>query len=240
MFPSEIRQAIVDNTPVVFPLGVLEYHGEHLSTGVDTLVITRSLELLEAEIPLIILPAFYYGSASYAVEGPEGKGSVHVDSELLLPVAQSIFTNLLRIGFRNIHVIVHHQSENFAAGMPTDLSFKLAARQSIFRFLERERGEGWWGSPNASSYYDGHQEGDNPFNWIKIHPLLSESIQEVDPIDHAGKLETAMMMSLCPEGVNMDLFSNEQWYTQTAVLADKDYGDLVRNKVLDYLKDVLK
>ena len=56
-----------------------------------------------------------------------------------------MFQGLLRIGFRNIHVVVHHQTENFAAGMPTDLAFKFAARQAIFAFLEKERGEGWWG-----------------------------------------------------------------------------------------------
>ncbi|NLO01229.1 MAG: creatininase family protein, partial [Bacteroidales bacterium] len=38
MFPDQIRKAIDNNTPVVMALGVLEYHGEHLCPGVDTLV----------------------------------------------------------------------------------------------------------------------------------------------------------------------------------------------------------
>ena len=73
-------------------------------------------------------------------------GTLHVDAEALLPFAKAMFHGLLRIGFRNIHVIIHHQTENFAAGMPTDLAFKFAARQAIFAFLEKERGEGWWGA----------------------------------------------------------------------------------------------
>ena len=40
---------------------------------------------------------------------------------------------LLRGGFRNIHGVIHHQTENFAQGMPTDLAFRLAARNAIFR-----------------------------------------------------------------------------------------------------------
>jgi creatinine amidohydrolase/Fe(II)-dependent formamide hydrolase-like protein len=52
---------------------------------------------------------------------------------------------LLRIGFRNIHAVIHHQTENFVAGMPTDLAFKLAGRQVIFDFLERQHDEGWRG-----------------------------------------------------------------------------------------------
>ena len=69
---------------------------------------------------------------------------MHVDAEALLPFAKAMFLGLLRIGFRNIHVVIHHQTENFAVGMPTDLAFKFAARQAIFAFLEKERGEGWW------------------------------------------------------------------------------------------------
>src|SRR5690606_4922861 len=144
--------------PVVLALGVLEYHGEHLSTGVDTLVIVKAFELLEKEFPLVIMPPFYYGASSYAVEPPEGKGSVHIDSQVLKPFAKALFDNLLRIGFRNVHVFVHHQSENFTAGMPTDLSFKLAARQSTFAFLEKVRGEGWWGAAGSEDYYESHEQ----------------------------------------------------------------------------------
>ena len=45
------------------------------------------------------------------------------------------------------------ETENFAAGMPTDLAFKFAARQAIFSFLEKERGEGWWGADKMADYY---------------------------------------------------------------------------------------
>jgi creatinine amidohydrolase/Fe(II)-dependent formamide hydrolase-like protein len=142
MLPHQIRAAIDSHWPVVLPLGVLEYHGEHMAVGMDTLAVTGILEILEREANLVILPPFYYGAASYAVEPPERTGTLHVDAEALLPVAKAMFTGLLRIGFRNIHIVVHHQTENFTAGMPTDLAFKLAARQAIFGFLEAQRGEG--------------------------------------------------------------------------------------------------
>ena len=146
MLPHQIRTAIAENWPVVLPLGVLEYHGEHMAVGMDTLAVVKMLELVEKEIDLVILPPFYYGAASYAVEPPEGNGSVQVDGGTLAPFAEALFFSLLRIGFRNIHAIIHHQTENFAAGMPTDLAFKSAGRQAIFRFIESESGEGWWGN----------------------------------------------------------------------------------------------
>ena len=145
MLPHQIRDAIAKKRPVVLPLGVLEYHGEHMAVGMDTLAVTKILDILESEMDIVILPPFYYGAASYAVEPPEGNGSLHVDAAKLFPFAQEMFRGLLRIGFRNIHVVVHHQTENFATGMPTDLAFKFAARQATFAFLEKERGEGWWG-----------------------------------------------------------------------------------------------
>ena len=85
---------------------------------------------------IVILPPFYYGAASYAVAPPEGNGSVQVGGNVLAPFGEALFYSLLRVGFRNIHAIIHHQTENFAAGMPTDLAFKSAGRQAIFRFLE--------------------------------------------------------------------------------------------------------
>jgi hypothetical protein len=66
--------------------------------------------------------------------------------------AEELFHGLLRVGFRNIHCYIHHQTENFAAGMPTDLAFRFAGRQAIFRVLEKERGEGWWGDRGMADY----------------------------------------------------------------------------------------
>ena len=173
MLPYQIRTAIEARWPVVLPLGVLEYHGEHMAVGMDTLAVTCVLEILQEEMNLVILPPFYYGAASYAVEPPEQNGTLHVDAEALLPLAKAMFQGLLRIGFRNIHLVIHHQTENFSSGMPTDLAFKFAARQAIFAFLEKEHGEGWWGSEKMADYYARQAEGDDPFNWIKAHPLMT-------------------------------------------------------------------
>ena len=216
MLPHQLCEAIDKNWPVILPLGVLEYHGEHLGLGMDTLAVIRILDRLEKEKPVVILPPFYYGAASYAVEAPERKGSVHVDSESIAPFAKSLFRGLLRVGFRNIHGFIHHQSENFTAGMPTDLAFKFAGRQAIFEILEKERGEGWWGNKSMADYYAQHAAGSDPFNWIKIHPLMTKEIIAQYPFDHAGIGETSLMMALCPEAVDMSRLNKEEWYSLSA------------------------
>ena len=68
MLPHQIRQAIAENWPVILPLGVLEYHGEHMAVGMDTLAVIKIMDIIEVETPVVILPVFYYGAASYVVE----------------------------------------------------------------------------------------------------------------------------------------------------------------------------
>jgi len=240
MLPHQIRKAIDERWPVVLPLGVLEYHGEHLPVGTDTLAVIRTAELLEKEMDLVILPSFYYGAGSFVVEPPERRGTVQVEAESLLPVARDIWRSLLRIGFRNIHFFIHHQSENFEAGMPTDLAFKLAAKQVTFEFLGKERGEGWWGDNSMADYYSAHEQGDNPFNWIQGHPLMDAEIISEYLFDHAAKGETSLMMALCPDQVNMDKVSVEKWYLATANDASKDFGEEGVKMVLDRMRRILK
>ena len=239
MFPDQIRAAIDNNVPVVLALGVLEYHGEHMTPGVDTLLVIHAIDIIEKEIPLVILPPFYYGSSSFAVESPERNGTIHVDSQILQPLARQLFYNLLRIGFRNVHVFIHHQCENFAEGMPTDLAFKLAAKQEIFAFIEREKGEGWWGENASADYYENHAVGDNQFNWIRIHPFMNKEAQLKFPIDHAGEQETSLMMAFCPEAVDMNRFSNEKWYLSSAKNASLEYGSQAKEIILREMKKLL-
>ena len=239
MLPHQIRQAISENWPVVLPLGVLEYHGEHMAVGMDTLVVIKVLEKLEQERPLVILPPFYYGAASYAVEPPEGNGSVQVEQSSLAPFAGDLFRSLLRIGFRNIHFVIHHQSENFAVGMPTDLSFKFAARQVIFQFLEESRGRGWWGDAKMADYYAQQAGGSDPFNWIKGHPLLTAELIAQYPFDHAGIGETSLMLALCPEAVEMEKLDTSRWYTESAKDASAELGNKGAALILGHLRQAL-
>ena len=241
MRPSQIREAIDKRWPVVLPLGVLEYHGEHLPVGMDTLAVVKCAELLEKEMDLVILPPFYYGAASFGVEKPERKGTIHVDSQALLPFARQVFMGLLRVGFRNIHTFIHHQSEDFASGMPTDLAFRLAAKQVIMEFLDQTRGEGWWGDNSSANYYTDFSSLDaNPFIWIQAHPLMDKKVLESYPFDHAGEGETSLMMSLCPEQVDMASCDWSKWYVASAAKASKATGDHGVEAILDHLRRVLR
>ena len=161
--PHQLQAGIKANVPVVLPIGVMEYHGQHLPAGVNLLAVTEVLERLGDEI--ITLPPFAYGAASHAVAGPDGTGTLHIDANVILPLAEQLFTALLRAGFRNIHGVIHHQTEGFDQGMPTDLAFRLAGRNAIMKFLEGTRGAGWWGDLRMQDYYADETQKANPINW---------------------------------------------------------------------------
>jgi creatinine amidohydrolase/Fe(II)-dependent formamide hydrolase-like protein len=234
--PEELRAACDRGLPFVLPIGVMEYHGEHLPAGVDLLAVTAVLERLGDEI--IVLPPFAYGAASHAVAGPEGTGTLHVDASALLPIAEGLFAALLKAGFRNLHGVIHHQTEGFAQGMPTDLAFRLGARNAIFRHLEAERGPGWWGKREMADYYDRQAAAVDPFNWIRIHPLFPTGADF--PFDHAGVGETALMLNLAPETVAMDhALDGGHWYTETAPKATRELGERGVGIALDHLRSCL-
>ena len=224
MLPYQVREAIDKNVPVLLPLGVVEYHAEHLPLGVDCFTCIDAVSRVEKRHPeIVVLPPFYYGSASWAVAKPERNGTLHVDCAKLVPVAEDIFHGLLRVGFRNIHAFIAHQTEEFAQGMPTDLAFRLAARRVIFNFLDKESGEGWWGTEKFSAYYSGTN---NPFQWIRIHTMREkEETRKNFPGDHAGKLETAEAMHICPDCVDLNRIDGSLWYARAGKEASAEYGN---------------
>jgi creatinine amidohydrolase/Fe(II)-dependent formamide hydrolase-like protein len=239
MLPHHIETAIDEDWPVVLPVGPLEYHGQHMSVGMDTLCVVRTAERLEQQMEMVLMPTFWWAPASYAVEPPERKGSFQVEAEHLIPVAKDMFRSMLRIGFRNIHFFIHHQSENFFQGMPTDLAFRTGARLAIFEFLEQERGEGWWGSNEMTDYYADHERGANPFNWISGHPLMDEGIISQYSFDHAGIGETSLMLELQPDSVDMDYLDTSKWYLESAKDANREYGAKGASMVLERMRKIL-
>lgn len=236
MRPAELRAAVDQGLPFVLPIGVMEYHGQHLPSGVDMIVVTEILDRLGDAV--VVLPPFAYGAASHAVARPEDGATLHVDAAAILPFAEALFASLLAGGYRNIHGIVHHQTENFHQGMPTDLVFRLAARNAIFRHLEATRGAGWWGAADMADYYDQHEAGADPFAWIQVHPLFPKGADF--PFDHAGEGETALMLALAPESVDLGLAEGDgHWFTDTAPRATAERGARGVEIALTHLRRVL-
>jgi creatinine amidohydrolase len=72
-----------------------------------------------------------------------------------------------------------------------------------------------------------------------VHPLLDAEIQKEFPIDHTGKQEMSLMMAFCPEGVDMDRYQDDKWYSRSAKEANLAYGNAAKEKILNSVRAIL-
>ena len=238
IFPRETTEAKKNNTPLVIVGGTVEYHGAHCSYGCDTLVAQGLLEKLAEKKDLIIAPSISYSPSSYAV-GDETSGTVHVEENAFEQYVYYVFMSLLSSGFRNIYVLIHHQFEQESL-MPMTLSYMKAAKRATMAYLEKTKGQGWWGSESYNSYYENLDNDDNPFGWIKVIPTMSTEVQNATGYDHAGKFESSILMSLYPEAVQLDRLGDvNHWFTKNAVEANKELGDEMVRRSLEYLEKAI-
>ncbi len=239
MRPEQCERAQREGWPLFLPAGTIEYHGEHLPLGVDTFAVLKALEEVEKRIDCVIAPTVWYGPSSYAVAGPE-KGTIDVDVDRFEAHVQDILAGLIDNGFRRIIVVIHHQFE-MGQLMPEALAFRKAGMKLAFRWQEKERGRGWWGSPAMAKYYEQMGSREDPFNWVRVVPLMSPEIQKSMGYDHAGKLETSLMLSAHPDAVNMKRLEGDGlWFTTDARQASAGHGENTFAIIVDYLLELAK
>ena len=234
-FPREIDKVKKENIPVVIVGGTVEYHGPQCSYGCDTLVAQGLVEKLSQRKEIMIAPSISYSPSSYAV-GDETSGTVHVEENAFEEYVYYVFMSMLSSGLRNIYVVIHHQFEQESL-MPMTLSYMKAAKRATMAYLEKTKGQGWWGSESYSDYYEELEGGSNPFNWIKVIPTMSTAVQNTTGYDHAGKYECSILMSLYPDAVKLDRLGDiPHWFTKSAAEANKELGDKMVELSLEYLE----
>ena len=238
-FPREIENAKKNNTPVVIVGGTVEYHGPQGSYGCDTLVAQGLIEKLAERKEIIIAPSISYSPSSYAV-GDETSGTVHVEENAFEQYVYYVFMSMLSSGLRNIYVVIHHQFEQESL-MPMTLSYMKAAKRATMAYLEKTKGQGWWGSESYASYYDELEGDNNPFGWIKVIPTMSTEVQNATGYDHAGKYECSILMALYPDAVKLERLGDiDHWFTKSSAEANKELGDEMVRRSLEYLEKAIQ
>ena len=120
--------------------------------------------------------------------------------------------------------------------MPAALACKKAALKIVFRLLESDWGRGWWGSPNMEHYYEQMGTTEDPFSWIRVLPLMSPEIQHEMGYDHAGRLETSLMLATNADQVDLKRLEDDGlWFTKTARQASREHGENAYSRIVAYL-----
>ncbi len=189
MRPGQIQAAIAAGTPLLMPVGVIEYHGLHNPVGLDALLVQELAREIERRVDCVLAPTIFYGyTGEWA--GDERQGEVHVDGDGLYSFAKPILKAFFRQGWRRIYIICHHQGP---WGV-THLSYQRAATEAAMETAREEHGPGWWCTG---------ANGMDP-RWFETFHVVGDA--DFTPGGgyggHGGRDETAAMLHFCPETVD--------------------------------------
>jgi len=174
----------VDDGPVFVPVGSTEQHGTHLPLNVDTLIATELSERVARRVDGLVAPPLPYGFKSQAGSGggPDFTGTTNLDGETLRRLFGDVIGDLVADGATEIVAVNgHYENEYFL-------------REAVDLHLE---------------------DGDGEFMIASWWDLLSEDVRDEVFSDvpsgfpgwateHAGVVETALMMHFRPDLVRED------------------------------------
>jgi len=195
MRPRQIRAAVRKAVPAVLPVGVIETHGYHLPVGTDAIVATDCALRAARLTPLVVAPTIWYGPCTYDVGAPD-LGSMEVPFAAFVPYVEAVIRSVVRLGFRHIFVLCHHQGSTGEQGLAC-----AAAAQKLWSEVARARlGEGWWGRLSPAE-----QNATPLCPPIHVVTTLDGARDRHEPIggDHAGYWETSFIYGFRPKLVKL-------------------------------------
>jgi creatinine amidohydrolase len=206
---TEIREAIARQPVVLLPFGTIEDHGPHLPLNTDNVIVEAICLEAGRRAPgeLLVMPLAAYGLNEHHMDFP---GTVSVKMETLLAYVSDVAISAARHGFTHLLVVNGHGSNAPLADL---VARKVVLETGVVCAAM---------SPNAA-----------------IDPTLAEptlsAMRRSGPggVAHAGEYETAMMLHLRPDLVQMDRALQEigqlkleffNWdYPEPSVLAWQDW-----------------
>jgi len=174
---KEAAQASKEGTVVIFPVGSVEEHGDHLPLCTDSIQPEYIAQEVAKKTGCLIAPPFRYGICNATRNFP---GTITIKFDTLYNIAHDILSELIRNGFYRIIILSGH------AGNSHMVALRLAAQDVVIE-NEEARAEDKVRIMVLSDF-DFAEE------------LTPEYADEND--GHAGTLETSRMMAIKPDLVN--------------------------------------
>jgi creatinine amidohydrolase len=136
MYPKEFAEAVVRCPVAYVPLGLLEWHGEHLPLGVDGLKShALCLAVARAVGGGVVLPPFYVGRPGFT----SFPGTMTYRHEVVRDVLVGALEELEKIGFRAVLMVAGHygrpQQETIAEAVA---AFSQHSRVRVLALCETE------------------------------------------------------------------------------------------------------
>ncbi|MDQ0391622.1 creatininase [Labrys monachus] len=182
----EYQEALAGDPVILIPVGATEQHGPHLPLSVDVILPTAVCEGVAAAGGYLVAPPLAYGYKSMPRSGggQHFPGTTSLDAASLIAQVRDLTREFVRHGARKIAFIVGHTENLWHVSEGCDLAYRENA-------------------PNA--------EGLRLLNvgyWQFLPAATAQAIFGTTSIDwdmeHAGIMETSMMLHLRPDLVHMD------------------------------------
>ncbi len=187
----EMKELIARDAVAVLPIGSTEQHGRHMAICTDDHMAQRwaydSAERAQQQLdcPVLVLPGIHFGNAVHHMRFP---GTISLSFETLKALTSEVVQSLIDHGFRKIVILNVHGGNRHAVR---------AAAVDIYARNRREQ-------PQLHLRVAEDCDPDlNPL--IHARDALAEHSQEARnrSMVHGGALETAKMLYLKPEVVDL-------------------------------------
>ena len=167
----------------VLPLGVLEKHGDHLPLGTDMYIVTEMAKAASSESPAVIFPYYFMGQILEARHVP---GTIAPSLKLIMDALLEMCDEIHRNGFDKILLLSGH-----------------GGNCHFFPFFAQM-------FPGIDRSYAVYTCFINELSAKDIEKIqLSTGVKVMG--NHAGFLETSLMMHLRPDLVHMDEVKREEY-----------------------------
>ena len=215
---DEFEAAVAQTGGVcILPVGVMEYHGNHLPLGTDALRVRYVANEVARLEPAIVFPVVSFSSNYEASAMP---GGVVIDQQVLFPLFENLCDEIARNGCKKIVLISGHGGN------------KWFLPQFVLSMLDK--GKDW-----VPYYCDARGKDPDAVGGYMNKELFAELFESED-YGHACEWETSEMLHIRPELVDMDAATRvdepprqdlahlEHMYTPTDWVAMQP--DLIRGK----------
>jgi creatinine amidohydrolase len=176
----EMREAIARQPVVLLPFGAVEDHGPHLPLSTDNVIVEAICVEAARRAPgeALVMPLAAYGLDEHHMDFP---GTIAVEMQTLIAYVADIALSVARHGFTHILIVNGHGSNASIAD--------LAARRVVLK----------------SGAICGAMSPSAAIDPTLAEPTFSQMRHSAaGGVAHAGEYETAMMLHLRPELVQMD------------------------------------